>query len=233
MPFLQPILNFLHEWADAWVMLTAVGTIALAIATFRVIQQGQQLRKDAEQQREDTERQHRDRFKPVCLLAPYGGVDAWNRRGALLEAMPPDPENPSCGTVAIRCVLRNAGAGPALKLRLKFRFLDMNGWTSDPWELSPLGAGETCGSEAAPLLVPFPIHERFNQTDFAILTGKPWEIWLEYEDIFGRKFQSIHRKAPFDTDPAKFTWTTAGTDQQPKAIMPPIPWLAYTEGPIQ
>ena len=64
MQFLQPILNFLHEWADAWVMLTAVGTIALAIATFRVIQQGQQLRKDTEQERKDTERQHRDRFKP-------------------------------------------------------------------------------------------------------------------------------------------------------------------------
>ena len=232
MQFLQPILNFLHEWADAWVMLTAVGTIALAIATFRVIQQGRQLREDAAQQRQDTERQHCDRFKPVCLLAPYGGVDAWNRRGELIEATPPAPENPSCGTVAIRCVLRNVGVGPALKLRLKFRFLDMNGWTSEPWELSPLGAGETCGSEAAPLLVPFPIHERFNQTDFAMLTGKPWEIWLEYEDVFGRQFQSIHRKAPFDTDPAMFTWTTAGPSQQPKAIMPPIPWLTYTEGPM-
>ena len=212
-------------WADLWNALTGIGTLALAIATFCVIRQSQQ-------QRRDGERQHRDRFKPICLLAPYGGVDAWNRRGALLEAMPPAPDNPSCGTVAIRCVLRNVGVGPAVKLRLKFRFLDMNGWTSEPWELSPLGAGETCGNEAAPLLVPFPIHERFNQTDFATLTGKPWEIWLEYEDVFGRQFQSIHRKAPFDTDPSTFTWTTAGPGQQPKAMMLPIPWLTYTEGPI-
>jgi hypothetical protein len=211
--------------ADFWNALTGIGTLALAVATFCVIRQGQQ-------QRRDGERQHSDRFKPICLLAPYGGVDAWNRRGALLEATSPAPDNPSCGTVAIRCVLRNVGVGPALKLRLKFRFLDMNGWTSEPWELSPLGAGETCGSEAAPLLVPFPIHERFNQADFATLTGKPWEICLEYEDIFGRQFQSIHRKAPVDTDPAKFTWTTAEQDQQPKAIMPPIPWLTYIEGPV-
>lgn len=225
MQFLQPILNFIHEWAEAWVLLTAVGTIALAIATFRVIQQGRQLREDAE-------RQHRDRFKPVCLLAPYGGVDVWNRRGELLDVMQPASDNPSCGTVAIRCVLRNVGTGPALKLRLKFRFLDLNGWTSEPWELSPLGAGETCGSEAAPLLVPFPIQERFNQTDFAMLTGKPWEIWLEYEDVFGRQFQSVHRKSPFDTDPAKSAWTTAGPGQRPKAVMPPIPWLTYAEGPI-
>ena len=212
-------------WADFWNALTGTGTLALAGTTFCVIRQGQR-------QREDIERQHRDRFKPVCLLAPYGGVDAWNRRGALLEAMPPAPDNPSCGTVVIRCVLRNVGVGPALKLRLKFRFLDMNGWTSEPWELSPLGAGETCGSEAAPLLVPFPIHERFNQTDFTMLTGKPWEIWLEYEDVFGKPFHSIHRKAPFDSDPEKFTWTTAGPGQQPRAGMPPIRWLTYTEGPM-
>ena len=212
-------------WADFWNALTGTGTLALAGTTFCVIRQGQR-------QREDIERQHRDRFKPVCLLAPYGGVDAWNRRGALLEAMPPAPDNPSCGTVVIRCVLRNVGVGPALKLRLKFRFLDMNDGTSEPWELSPLGAGETCGSEAAPLLVPFPIHERFNQTDFTMLTGKPWEIWLEYEDVFGKPFHSIHRKAPFDTDPAKFTWTTAGPGQQPRAGMPPIRWLTYTEGPM-
>jgi hypothetical protein len=212
-------------WADFWNALTGIGTLALAGATFCVIRQGQR-------QREDTERQHRDRFKPICLLAPYGGVDAWNRRGDLLEVTPPAPDNPSCWSVAIRCVLRNVGAGPALKLRLKFRFLDMNGWTSEPWELSPLGAGETCGSEAAPLLVPFPIHERFNQTDFAMLTGKPWEIWLEYEDVFGKPFHSVHRKAPVDTDVSTATWTTAGPDQQPRASLRPIPWFIYDEGPM-
>ena len=149
----------------------------------------------------------------------------------MIETMPPAPDNPACGTVAIRCVLRNVGVGPALKLQLKFRFLDMDGWTSEPWELSPLGAGEACGSEAAPLLVPFPIHERFNQTDFATLTGKPWEIWLEYEDVFGRQFQSIHRKAPVNSDPSTFTWQAAGPGQEPKAIMLPIPWFTYHEGP--
>ncbi|OYY04231.1 MAG: hypothetical protein B7Y73_04760 [Acidocella sp. 35-58-6] len=211
-------------WADFWNALTGIGTLALAGATFCVIRQGQR-------QRRDGECQHRDRFKPICLLAPYGGVDAWNRRGDLLEAMPPAPENPSCGTVTIRCVLRNVGVGPALKLRLKFRLLDMNGWTSEPWELSPLGAGETCGSDAAPLLVPFPIHEQFNQTDFAMLIGKPWEIWLEYEDVFGRQFQSLHSKSLLNSDPATFTWTAPVPGQEPKAVMRPIPWFTYHEGP--
>ncbi len=113
MPPLQPILNFLHEWVDAWVMLTVVGSIALAVATFRVILQGRQLRKASE-------RQHRNRFKPICLLAPQGGVDACNWGGEFLEAISPAPDNPSCGTVAIRCVLRNVGTGPPLKLRLNY-----------------------------------------------------------------------------------------------------------------
>jgi hypothetical protein len=215
----------MNSWADLWNALTGIGTLALAVATFCVIRQGQR-------QRGDTERQHRDRFKPICLLAPYGGVDAWNRRGAMMETMTPALDNPSCGTVAIRCVLQNAGVGPALKLRLKFRFLDMNGWTSEPWELSPLGAGEACGGETEPLLVPFPIHERFNQTDFATMTGKLWEIRLEYEDVFGRQFQSIHRKAPVNSDPSTFTWQAAGPGQEPKAIMLPIPWFTYHEGPM-
>lgn len=215
----------MSSWADLWNALTGIGTLALAGATFCIIRQGQR-------QREETERQHRDRFKPICLLAPYSGVDAWNRRATLIEATAPAPDNPSCGTVAIRCVLRNVGLGPALKLRLKFRFLDMNGWTSEPWELSPLGAGEACGGEAEPLLVPFPIHERFNQTDFATITGKLWEIWLEYEDVFGRQFQSIHRKAPVNSDPSTFTWQAAGPGQEPKAIMLPIPWFTYHEGPM-
>lgn len=213
----------MSSWADLWNALTGIGTLALAGATFCIIRQGQR-------QRAETERQHRDRFKPICLLAPYSGVDAWNRRATLIEATAPAPDNPSCGTVAIRCVLRNVGLGPALKLRLKFRFLDMNGWTSEPWELSPLGAGEACGGEAEPLLVPFPIHERFNQTDFATMTGKLWEIWLEYEDVFGRQFQSIHRKAPVNSDPSTFKWQAARPGQEPKAIMLPIPWFTYHEG---
>ncbi len=213
----------MRAWADLWNALTGIGTLALAGATFCIIRQGQR-------QREETERQHRDRLKPICLLAPYSGVDAWNRRATLIEATAPAPDNPSCGTVVIRCVLRNVGLGPALKLRLKFRFLDMNGWTSEPWELSPLGAGETCGGEAEPLLVPFLIHERFNQTDFAMMTGKLWEIWLEYEDVFGRQFQSIHQKALGNSDPSTFRWQAAGPGQKPKAIMLPITWFTYHKG---
>jgi hypothetical protein len=105
-------------WADFWSCLTGIGTLALATATFAVIIQGRQ-------QRADTERQHRDRVKPICLLAPAGGVDPWMGRAALIEPKGPSAENPLFGTIIIHCELRNVGLGPAVNLRLSIRFQDM------------------------------------------------------------------------------------------------------------
>lgn len=211
-------------WADFWSCLTGIGTLALAFGTLGIILQGRR-------QRADAERQHRDLLKPICVLAPFAGVDPWSGRGTLIETAAPLPNNPSFGTLAIRCELRNVGAGPALGLRLTLRFQDMNGWTTDPWELSPLGAGETRGDQASPLTVPIRIDERFNQTDFATLTGKPWEILLDYQDVFGNGFQSIHRKSLFDPDPSTFAWTTTGSAEQPKAMMRPLAWFSYHQNP--
>jgi hypothetical protein len=175
-------------WGDLWSFATAAGTLAMAVTTYLVIRQG--------------ERQHRDRLRPVCILVPLGGVDPLNKRGELLKTVEPSADNPSFGTVAINCLLRNVGAGPALNLRLKFKFLDMEGWTTEPWELAPLGAGESRGSEDAPILVPVRIHEKgpLNSTDFSQLTGKLWAIWLEYDDVFGRHFCSVHHKRPVRTE---------------------------------
>jgi hypothetical protein len=209
-------------WADLWSFLTGVGTLALAAATFGIIRQGRD-------QRADAERQHRDRLKPICVLTPFDGVDALTGRGALIETAPPRPESPSFGTLTIRCDLRNVGTGPALTLRLSIRFQDMGGWTTDPWELSPLSAGETRGGGGSPLIVPIRIGEHFNQTDFAMVPGKPWEVLLDYQDVFGNSFQSVHRKTLFDPDPSTFTWENTGPDARPKATLRAIPWFSYYE----
>ena len=54
-------------------------------------------------------------------------------------------------------------------------------------------AGESRGGENTPLLVPVRIDDQFTgfsfaSMDFYTVTGKLWEIWLEYEDVFGRRF---------------------------------------------
>ena len=191
MDFWAGLSSFLARWEPLWICLTAFGTIAMAVTTFVVIRQ-------AMRQQYATEQQHRDRFQPICVLVPFSGVDPLNRRGELIEKIDPSPENPSFGTLAIKCVLRNLGRGPALELRIKLRFLDMDGWTTEPWELAPLGAGEARGTENSPLLVPVRIHEKepLNPTDFSQVAGKLWEIWLEYQDVFGGRFCSVHHKRP-------------------------------------
>lgn len=216
-------------WTNLWSFATAVGTLALAAATYAIIRQGQKLREDSELQRKDTERQHQDRLKPICVLTPYDFVDSWNKRGDLIKAIAPNSDNPGFGRVLVHCSLRNVGTGPAVHLRLKFRFLDKDGWSTEPWELSPLGSGEQYGSLSAPLVIPVRLGGAFNQTDFDGLANNLWEIWLEYQDVFGRKFQSIHSKAPLDPNLSAATWVKSSTEDQPQASLRALPWFTYNE----
>jgi hypothetical protein len=176
-------------WSELWSFLTAVGTISMAVTTYAVIRQSRE-------QLHQGQKQHRDRFKPICFLMPWNGVDPWNKRNQLMFKNDPDPasDNPSFGSLGINCVLRNVGTAPALNLRVKFRFPN---WTTEPWELSPLGAGD---SRPSPLVVPVRIQDRINRSDFSMVTGESWEIWLEYEDVFGERFCTVHHKGPLQCD---------------------------------
>jgi hypothetical protein len=177
-------------WADLWSFLTAVGTIGMAAATYAIIRQGKQ-------EHADVERHHRDRFRPVCVLLPCDGVDRREGRHELVERVTPPLQPSSFGTVAVKCVLRNIGPGPALRLRVSFRFLDIGGHTTTPHEIAPLAAGEARGGEDAPLLVPVWVYDGapFNQSSFAAIPNSQWEILLEYEDVFGQRFCAVHHKA--------------------------------------
>jgi hypothetical protein len=178
-------------WADLWGFLTAVGTIGMAAATYAIIRQGKQ-------ERADVERHHRDRFRPVCVLLPYDGVDRRERRHELVEIVTPPPQPSSFGVVAVKCVLRNIGTGPALRPRVSFRFLDIGGHTTTPHEIPPLAAGEARGGEDAPLLLPVWVYDGapFNQSSFAAIPNTRWEIRLEHEDVFGQRFCAVHHKVP-------------------------------------
>jgi hypothetical protein len=211
-PYSDPFPHFLYDWqtlaTGLLALFAALGTI---LATITIIRQGR--------------KQHIDRFMPICILAPYDGIDAWLRRGKLVETNPLN-NNDLHGTVKVFCVLRNVGVGPALKLRLMFRFLDMDGATTDPWELAPLAPNDAYGNDGKPLLIPIRIHDRFNRSDFDSLQQKSWQILLDYEDVFGNRFYTVHNRLLFDS---KLEWL-AGTGEQQKAAMPAIPWLTYGRG---
>lgn len=158
--------------ADA---LTAAGTIAMAVTTGIVIRQNQ--------------RHHQDAFRPVCILVPDEGLDAFARREIVEHHE--EPNNPA-KFFRIHCGVKNVGGGPAIKLRLVMRFSG-NPIAQPEVELQPLGAEQ---SNPSPVRVPAFLHERFNLADYQIAPGDVWELWLVYEDIFGNVFHTRHTKNP-------------------------------------
>jgi len=206
-------VNFLSDW-NAW---TAIGTILMALATFVVVRQGRR-------HREDDERRHQDEFRPLCALMPFDGVDPQYRRDTLLAISDQQAPNQGFGIIEIRCALRNIGLGPALNVRIMFRFLDMQGYLTCPWELSPLRPGEHRGSETDAIRIPVQFENHFNQSDFSQIIGKQWEIILTYDDIFEDHFYSIHRKRPLQLEKLYGAATTA------EFVAPPQPWVTFGRG---
>jgi len=197
---------------------TAVGTVSMAFATFVVVVLSWR-------NRDDDARRHQDSHKPICLLTPYDGVDPQHRRDTLLAIAEPQP-NPGFGVVEIRCALRNVGSGPALNVGIMFRFLDMNGYTTQSWELSPLRPGESRGSETEPLRIPIQFGSHFNPADFSQIVGKLWEIIVVYEDMFGNAFYTVHEKRPLQLDRL---YQVAGSSE---SAAPSQPWVTFSTGKV-
>lgn len=224
-------------WPDFWSAFTAVGTIAMAVTTFFTIKQGQKIlknaeqqRNDFEQQRKDTERQHQDGLKPICALLPYDYIDPLTERGKLIECI--DDIINGIGRLKVYCVLKNIGTGPALNIRFRFKFIDMDGFETAPWALPPLEAGTSCGSPAKHLIFPIRINEQFNKTEFQAIPGKGWLIVLDYEDVFGNEFQTVHSKQTFQRDYNRQSFVPESSGQADWGIKVHedfIPWMSYRE----
>jgi|ERR1700688_3451863 len=208
-------MTFLY--LPTWEALTAIGTVAMAATTVIVILQGRRLRRDEE-------RRHQDGFRPICILTPYNGIDPQFRRDTLLAIYFGGSEALPFGIVEIHCALRNIGTGPALNVGIEFRFMDMNGYTTDRWELSPLRAGEQRGDESNPLRVQIQFRNRFNKTDFSQIVGKAWQIVLVYEDVFGNSFHSVHHKKPLQLDQV---YSESDTSER---VAPSQPWVTLGTG---
>lgn len=163
------------SWPAVWDAFTAIGTVAMAVTTVLVIRQGKQ--------------QHRDVFRPICVLVPDNGFDRFGRQG-ILECL--DERGASGKFYRVRAAIRNIGGGPALNLRLIVRFAQRPD-IALPCELPPVGANE---QDDSPIKVPVFLGDQFNRMDYEIGPGDVWELWLECEDIFGRKFRSRHTKNP-------------------------------------
>lgn len=134
---------------------------------------------------------HKDEYRPILLFAPDGVADPLPRDQILKIEMPQSP-NPDY-YYALHGVLSNIGRGSALNIKLTLRFLGIEGYGIQR-ELAPIGGGERFNFADQPLRIRAHIHRGFNDSDFSLSLNIPWEIILDYEDVFGQSFHTIHSK---------------------------------------
>ena len=206
----------LESLKGLWDALTGGGTLALAVATFVVVFQ-------TRRERKNNDRHHQDSLRPICILTPHDGIDPQHWRDTLLTVSTDAPRL-GFGIVELTCALRNIGPGPALNVGIMFRVHDLGGHTTQSWELGPLQAGESRGSEDAPLRIPVQFLAPLEYQDFAQLPGRSWEIILVYEDVFGNSFYAMHAKNPLQMN-RLYPW--AGTS---KLAAPSQPWVRLGKG---
>lgn len=160
-----------------------------------------------EKTRRQSEQHHQDGFRPIVILMPYDGIDPVEDRSFLVGCIQ-SVAGEDRRICAVQCRLRNVGVGPALNVRLGFRAMGRDGYGISR-ELTPLCAGEERGGPKDPLYIHFRVTKEFNETDVATAGGMGWEIVLEYEDVFGNSFYTIHRKNP------QMPWTECGKGPAP------------------
>ena len=184
----------------------AVFTAVMAFYTRVAIKRSQQQFRDA-QQRDDA--RHQDAYRPVVVLEPFGGVEAAARVN--LVNFDPSSQMGTLRRFKIACMMRNVGVGPALNVRLSFRAMGEPGYGFTQ-ELVPVGADKQQGDTTRALDVWVQPTPSFNDADVTLASGTSWELVLEYEDVFGNPFHTIHRKNP------QMPWTQCGKGAAPAQL---------------
>lgn len=186
------------SWTLLWEAATAIGTVAMSAFTYGVIRQNRQQRQDA--------------ARPILLLTPFDGVVPASRSDLLWPSSTVSPSE-NTHSYQILCVLNNVGVGPALQVRLQLRFMNRDDYGISR-ELVPLGAGEARGDTPHPLSLPVTLSSTFNDADFALAAGTGWTMVLEYQDVFGNRFHTLHASAP------QLPWVVYGNGPAPAGFRP-------------
>ncbi len=182
---------------------TVIGSIATAVAAGFTAWMVYLTRRGIQQNVE----QHKDGYRPTLVFLPHHGASA-EARTHVLQYMFAPPTLRVWGTV------RNIGVGPAINARMALRIRGIEGFGPDPLSLPPIGVGDLFGKIGDPITVPISYGHGFNETDAQSAPGEHWELLLEYEDVFGRVFHTVHSKNP------QLPWTAIGRGPAPKGRDP-------------
>ena len=195
-----------------WDAITAISTAAaagftavMAWFTRKAILEGQEQRREANDHfaktREQDKHHHEDGFRPLLVLGPAGDKEAIDRQNILIT-------RPVDLGLLVTCVLRNIGAGPAINIRLSVRGEGRKGF-GPSCELAPLAAGDTFDGQNGRISIDAIFSDDFNPTDLRNLPNGLWILVLEYEDVFGNPFYTVHRKERGQP------WTSVGRGEPP------------------
>jgi hypothetical protein len=200
-----------------WDALTAIGTLILAALTAtmawytarmasltrQAILDGQEGRRESNDHFEKTRTQdsehfektraqdrehHQDSFRPLLVLAPSDPADAILRKDIVFSY-----SSGSMPVVFVHCMLRNIGSGPALNVRLSVRS-DKKKDFGPSRELAPIAANGEFTDGGKRIEIPVIYNSGFNDQDFNNLPNGLWLLVLEYQDVFGNTFHTIHSK---------------------------------------
>lgn len=156
--------------------------------------------------------QHKDGYRPTLVFLPNHGTSEGARMRVLHYAVA--QQIPSVGRVMLDGAVRNIGVGPAINARITLRIRGIEGYGPDPLSLPPIGEGDLFGKIDDSIPMPISCGSSFSDTDAQSASGEHWELLLEYEDVFGRVFHTVHSKNP------QRSWTAIGRGPAPKGRDP-------------
>ena len=170
----------------------AIVTAVMAWYTRKAIQEGQSQRQETNIHfaltREQDKQHHEDTFRPLVVLTPSNPADAIERKDILSCLQPAN-----LGFVLVECVAHNIGTGPALNIRLHVRSDRRTGFGPSR-ELVPLAANSSFQDGAGRIEIPIAYSADFNSADLNNLPSGLWLLVLEYDDVFGNSFHTLHSK---------------------------------------
>ena len=183
----------------------AVATSIVALLTYKALRDGQRQRKESKKQftdtQEATERHHQDSFRPVVVLAPSNPMDTLV--GSNLVSA-----DANVKIIKLECTALNIGSGAALNLKLSVRGEGRTGFGASR-ALSPMAAGDTLKNRNDHILINVQFNDQFNIADLSNLPHGYWVVAIEYEDIFGNRFHTLHHRN------AALPWARVGRGPAP------------------
>jgi hypothetical protein len=188
-------------------VLLAIATAALACFTYkmaksteraleqnaRLVEETHDLVESNKVLVESEERHHQENLRPLCILEPTEPV-----MGDYVKKIFGDLEQNEDGSMGymlpLRAILSNKGLGPALNVKVVL--MKMPEKVVFVTDVPPIAAKtDWFITSRFGYIVPLLLKLRANQAEVkAMLKAGTWVIFVEFEDIFGKKFYSLHEK---------------------------------------